>query len=238
MKALRVLAILVGILAILMVVLAGPGTRFGLWNFRIGLTVLRYSAYVGAAAVVLALIALVAIRPRGSVLALLILSLAFGVMAFYLPRKFFQRGKLAPPIHDITTDVKDPPQFVAVLPLRKDALNPATYGGDSVAALQQKAFPDIGPLHLGLAPGQAFDRALAAAQDMGWTIDAADSTAGRIEATATTSWFGFKDDVIVRIRAEGDGSRVDVRSVSRVGKGDLGTNAARVRSYLARLTSS
>jgi len=67
-------------------------------------------------------------------------------------------------------------------------------------------------------------------------VVASDAAAGRIEATATTRWFGFKDDVIVRIRPEAAGSRVDVRSVSRVGRGDLGANAARVREFLAKLS--
>jgi uncharacterized protein (DUF1499 family) len=70
---------------------------------------------------------------------------------------------------------------------------------------------------------------------MGWTIVAAEPAAGRIEATATTRWLGFKDDVVVRIRPDAGGSRVDVRSVSRVGKSDLGTNARRIREYLGRL---
>ncbi len=238
MKALRGVAVLVGFAAILMLVIAGPGTRFGMWNFRIGLALLRYAAYVGAAAFVLSLIALVVSRPRGGALVLLVVALAFGCTAFVVPWKFLQRAKRVPPIHDITTDTHDPPQFVAVLPLRENAMNSATYGGDSVATLQRKAYPDIGPLQLSIPPGQAFERAVTAAKAMGWRIDAADSTTGRIEATAATPWFGFKDDVVVRIRAEGNGSRVDVRSVSRVGKSDLGTNASRVRAYLARLASS
>ncbi len=238
MKAVRVFAELVALVAVLMLIVAGPGTRFGVWNYRIGLMLLRYAAYVGIAAVILSLIALGASRPRGGALAVLSVALLMGGAAFVVPWMFLQRARRVPPIHDITTDPRDPPQFVAALPLRKDAANPSTYAGDSVAAMQQKAYPDIRPLELSLAPGEAFARALAAANAMGWTIDAADSTSGRIEATATTSWFGFKDDVVVRIRPEGAGARVDVRSVSRVGKSDLGTNASRVRAYLARLASS
>jgi uncharacterized protein (DUF1499 family) len=238
MTALRTLALLVAIAAILMLILAGPGTRFGAWNFRIGLDLLRYAAYAGIVAIILSAIALVATHPHGRSLALLVLALLVGGTAFAVPWLFLRRAKQLPSIHDITTDTGDPPQFVAVLPLRKDALNPATYGGDSVAAAQHRAYPDIQPLVLHLPPAQAFDRALAAANAMGWTIDAADAASGRIEATATTGWFGFKDDVVVRIRPDGARSRIDVRSVSRVGKGDLGTNAARVRAYLARLASS
>jgi uncharacterized protein (DUF1499 family) len=83
----------------------------------------------------------------------------------------------------------------------------------------------------------AFRRAADAARAMGWEMVAADSAAGRVEATATTRWFGFKDDVVVRVRPDGAGSRIDVRSVSRVGGSDVGANAARIRAYLARVAA-
>jgi len=140
-----------------------------------------------------------------------------------------------PPIHDISTDLEHPPQFVAVLPLRAGAPNPAVYGGPEVAAAQREGYPDLHSLVVHLAPGAAFARALASARAMGWTMVAADSAAGRIEATATTRWFGFKDDVVIRVEPDPAGSRVDVRSVSRVGQSDVGTNARRIRTYLARL---
>jgi uncharacterized protein (DUF1499 family) len=145
------------------------------------------------------------------------------------------QAKRVPPIHDITTDTDRPPEFVAVLPRRADAPNGVEYEGAEIARQQREAYPDIGPLRLPLAPGEAFARALAAARASGWEIVGADSAAGRIEATATTAWFGFKDDVVVRIAPEEGGSRVDVRSVSRVGKSDVGANAERIRKYLARL---
>jgi len=238
MRLLRGIAVFVAVLAIVLLIAAGPGTKFGVWNFRIGLTLLKYAAYAGIAAIVLTLLALVATRPRGGSLAALVVALALGCMAFGMPWGFLQKAKRVPPIHDVSTDTQDPPAFVAVLPLRKDALNPATYGGDSVAAKQHAGYPDIKPLDLNVPPAQAFDRARAAADAMGWTIDAVDSTAGRIEATATTAWFGFKDDVVVRVRSNGPGSRVDVRSVSRVGGSDVGANAARIRSYLAKVSAT
>ena len=88
-----------------------------------------------------------------------------------------------------------------------------------------------------MGPDQAFDRALAVAQDLEWRIVTADKAAGRIEATDTTRWFGFEDDVVVRLTPWGSGTRVDVRSVSRVGGGDAGTNARRIRDYLGRMTA-
>jgi uncharacterized protein (DUF1499 family) len=140
-----------------------------------------------------------------------------------------------PRIHDITTDTDHPPAFVAVLPLRATAPNTTDYGGPEVAAQQRSAYPDIQPALLELPPTQAFQRALAAARAMGWTIVAADSTAGRIEATATTFWYGFKDDVVIRLTPSDRGTRVDVRSESRVGGSDIGTNARRIRVYLTKL---
>jgi uncharacterized protein (DUF1499 family) len=86
-----------------------------------------------------------------------------------------------------------------------------------------------------VAPNIAFERAKGAVEEAGWQIAREDPSAGRIEAVATTFWFGFKDDVVIRIAADGPGSRVDVRSKSRVGKGDLGTNAQRIRAYQRRL---
>ena len=141
----------------------------------------------------------------------------------------------APPIHDITTDTNDPPLFVDVLPLRAGARNSADYGGSRVAALQRAAYPDIAPVDLAMVPAAAFAKALAAANAMGWAIVAADSSAGRIEATATTRVFRFRDDVVIRIRPRDGGSRLDIRSVSRIGGGDLGKNASRIREFIGRL---
>jgi uncharacterized protein (DUF1499 family) len=234
----RVLAILVAVVAILLLTVAGPGTRMGLWHFRTGLGMIRWAAYVAIAAAVLTLIALVATRPRGGGLVALLVALVAACTAFVLPWRWAEQAKRVPPIHDVTTDTRNPPEFVAVLPLRANAANPATYGGDSVAALQREGYPDIRPLHLDAPPAAAFARALATAQAMDWQIVSADSTAGRLEATATTLWFGFKDDVVVRVRPDSTGSRIDVRSVSRVGRSDVGTNAARVRTFLARLATS
>jgi uncharacterized protein (DUF1499 family) len=143
----------------------------------------------------------------------------------------------APPIHDITTDTSDPPPFITALPAREaEHAATATYGGPATAALQRAAFPDIAPVVLPLSPAKAFDLALATAQGMArWKIIATDPAAGRIEASEASFWFGFVDDIVIRVAAEGAGSRIDIRSLSRQGKGDLGVNAARVRAYLAAL---
>ncbi|HMB73320.1 MAG TPA: DUF1499 domain-containing protein, partial [Gammaproteobacteria bacterium] len=141
-----------------------------------------------------------------------------------------------------TTDTENPPAFVAVLPLRANAPNTAVYGGgeretpESLAEQQLSAYPDIEPQRFDEPPDAVFARALAAATSLGWEIVAEVPNEGRIEATDTTFWFRFKDDIVIRIRPDGSGGSVlDARSVSRVGVGDAGTNAARLRRFFAAL---
>ena len=225
------------VLAILFLLLAGPGVRLGLWDFRLGFDLMRWGAYVGLAGAGLALTSLLWRRPGTSPWPA-VLAIALGVLAALVPWRWMQKAKRVPPIHDITTDTQRPPGFVAILPLRAGARNPSAYGGPEVAAAQRAGYPDLGPLVLAVPPAEAFSRARAAAERMGWEMVAADSAAGRIEATATTAWFGFKDDVVIRVEPADGGSRVDVRSVSRVGQSDVGTNAARIRAYFARLRAA
>ena len=177
-------------------------------------------------------------RPREARRGLLLatISLLVGLALVGIPGRF-RMGPPKPPIHDISTDMREPPEYVAVLPLRANAPNTTVYGGEKIASQQRAASPDLQPLILNVPPPQAFDRALAAVRDMGWELVAADAAAGRIEATDTTFWFGFKDDVVIRVKPADGGSRIDVRSLSRVGGGDAGTNAKRIRAYLDALRS-
>ncbi|WP_222708393.1 DUF1499 domain-containing protein [Alkalisalibacterium limincola] len=110
---------------------------------------------------------------------------------------------------------------VALLPARLEAPNGAEYAGEDIARQQREAYPDVQPMRLDAPPPHAFERALAAARSMGWDIADANAADGRIEATDTTFWYGFKDDVVVRVRADGAGSRIDVRSMSRLGGSDV-----------------
>ena len=161
-------------------------------------------------------------------------ALAAAVIVSLFPLSALLSGGGAPPIHDITTDTENPPAFVAAVAL--NAPGRTEYEGEAVAEQQRAAYPDIAPVTLTVAPDAAFDRALATVERMGWDILDSDAAGGRLEATDRTFWFGFSDDVVVRITDTGDGgSRVDVRSLSRVGVGDLGANANRVRELLAAL---
>jgi uncharacterized protein (DUF1499 family) len=121
------------------------------------------------------------------------------------------------------------------LPLRKNAYNKPEYGGPDVAAQQTKAYPDIKTLALDMATDKAFSKALDIAKNMSWEIVAAEPKEGRIEATATTFWMGYKDDIVIRIKAYDKMSNVDIRSESRVGKSDFGVNAKRIRIFLSEM---
>jgi len=232
------IALLLAVSAALLLLVGGPGTRFGLWEFRDGFLLMRWAAYLGLVSAALALTLLIIPATRRGQGVRLLSACVIGLIVAYLPWQLQQRARSVPPIHDITTDTLDPPEFSAILPLRIDAPNPPGYAGEEVARLQQEAYPDLGSYRLNAGAGQAFERALAAARQMGWEIVAADPETGRIEATATTFWYGFKDDIVVRIGADdagNGGSVIDVRSKSRVGRSDLGANAGRIRAYLDAL---
>ncbi|MEJ2420874.1 MAG: DUF1499 domain-containing protein [Acidobacteriota bacterium] len=217
---------------------SGLGYRSNWWSLNTALTVLGASAVAAVFASVLCFVGLAAnLSRRRGYLACSVIGLFLGIMTFGYPLRELRLSYSVPPIHDITTDTVHPPQFKAVLKLRKNAPDSTTYGGESVARLQEKAYPYIRPALYNAPPDEVFTQALKAAHSMKWKIDAVDRKAGRIEATATTFWFGFKDDVVVRIKPSGEGgTRVDVRSESRVGRSDLGANAKRIQTYLSRLT--
>lgn len=229
------LAVVLSLVAAGLLLLAGPGTRMEWWDFRTGFQLMRWAAYTGIAAAGLAAAMIAMPQARRAGLGALLFALVLGLVVAYVPWQGMRQARSVPPIHDITTDTEQPPQFVAVLPLRADAPNSAEYEGAEIARQQVEAYPDITTHRLPVSPDVAFTRALDAAEEMGWEIVAADPGARRIEATDTTFWFGFKDDVVIRVAADGSGSKVDVRSVSRVGGSDVGANAKRIREYLRRL---
>ena len=223
------------LLAAGVLVAAGFGAQFGLWDFRFGFQLLRWSEYTGLAAIALALVGLVIPRFRRGRVGLLVATLVVGLAVAWFPLQWQRDARSVPPINDITTDMENPPAFVALVPARAGLSVPTVYPGSATAEQQKRGYPDLKPLELQVPQQAAFARALDSAKAMGWELVAADAAAGRIEATATTPWFGFKDDVVVRVAATNAGSRIDVRSVSRVGRGDLGTNAKRIRAYLEKL---
>ncbi|HEY4675807.1 MAG TPA: DUF1499 domain-containing protein [Candidatus Angelobacter sp.] len=219
----------------MLLIVDGPLYRAHLLDLGTALRIVIPAAlFLGVIAVLTSVIGLVRSGSKGMALAGLVL----GVIAAGMPIKSINTARHSP-IHDVSTDRDNPPQFVAVLPLRTaaKAANSTSYDAKT-AELQKETYPDIGPLHLDVPPAQAFDRAQNAAQAMKWDLVATDPAQGRLEATATTFWFGFKDDVVIRIAADGTGSRVNVRSLSRIGQSDVGANARRVREYLAKIKAA
>lgn len=234
MKATRLLPVL-ALAAAAAVAASGFGARFGLWHFGIGFQILRWGAYASLAIAAIALVACLIPRLRAGAAANLGAALVVGLGTGALPLTWMQQARALPAINDITTDTANPPEYVAIVPLRADARVPVAYSGDSTAQAQRLAYPDIKTVVVSAMPEAAFATALSAAQRMDWDIVAVNPAAGRIEATATTPWFGFKDDIVIRVAPAANGSRIDIRSHSRLGKGDLGANAARVRAYVAVL---
>ena len=232
------LALCAGVLCALAALLAGPAYRVEAVPLNAAIQTVRWAAMVAIGGAGVALLAALLLagrsaRPRWRRRAKLALLVNAAVAAW--PLYMYYQLQNSPHIHDISTDTDKPPSFEAVIPLRQRARNPIDYV-PATAIEQRKGYPDIVPLRLSVVPSVAFDHAERAARAMGWQIVEATPDKLRIEATDTTLLFGFKDDVVVRITPQGDGSVVDVRSLSRVGGSDFGTNARRVRTYLKRLT--
>lgn len=240
------LALSVGGLMAALIAAAGSGAEA--WSFRIGFTILRYAFYAAIAGGLLAIVAFVIARRSGDRtgrlnLVAFVIAAAFGA---YLMSQV-STARSVPAIHDATTDLVDVPQF-RTLPVRADNLeNIPDDGRPELAALDpdsrwkaihREAYGDVRTLRLAVSPAEAERRAEALVRKRGWEVARVDRSAGTIEGTATTLFFRFKDDVVVRVRpdpGQAGGSIVDMRSISRVGGSDVGVNAARIRAFLADL---
>jgi len=229
------LFIVAGLLALIALALSGPAYQYEILSLQSAFLVLRYAAFTGAAAAVLCLLMLIFARPKGGAAVLLVISLIAGGITFYLPYAQYQTATSVPPIHDISTDTENPPAFVAIAPLRADASNPVEYAGEETAKQQQAAYPEIQTQTYNLPANEVFELALDTVDVMGWQLVASDIVDGRIEATDTTQWFGFKDDVVIRIEQQDNSTTLDIRSKSRVGRSDVGANAKRINAFLAKL---
>lgn len=237
--ALAWLAMAIGVIAAAAALVAGPSYRMQWLPLAAAFQGLRWATFgaiAGAVTAMLAWVLLAAARARSGRMvatASFLLSVLVAVPPLYL----YSQAQRLPKIHDISTDTDDPPAFVAVLPLRQGARNPADYKPDT-AAQQKLGYPDIAPARLALPPAKAFERAERVARALGWQIVAVAPDALRIEATDTSLFFGFKDDIVIRVRPSAQGSIVDMRSLSRVGGSDIGANARRVRAFLGKLAAA
>ena len=212
--------------------------RSGLLENRPALATFAGALATAVVALLLALSAFVVIWMEGlagigAAVTAMLVSLALLAYPAYLGIRAYR----LPWIYDITTDPIDPPRYEALARLRVRDANPTTYAGLYAADQQRSAYPDVGPLGTNATAQAAYDAALAVVNKRRWrVVDARPPQAGRregrIEAVARTPIMGFRDDVVIRVRAETDGARIDARSSSRYGAFDFGTNAARVRGLM------
>ncbi len=215
------------------------GVRIGLesMNFRTAGTVITLVVKIGVGVIVASVLALIYASLRKErhaqiVSALAVLIVAVPVMMTLSAQPEASDGPPSPPLNDISTDTQNPPLFDAVASIRPEQSNTLEYPANG-PEIQGAQFPDIAPIQSALSQADAFDRAIEVVNDMGWDLVAEDSSTGIIEAVSSTKFFSFEDDVVIRVSANGSGSIVDIRSHSRVGRGDRGKNAERVRAFIA-----
>jgi uncharacterized protein (DUF1499 family) len=229
------LTLLAGVVTAALIVGAAPLYRYAGWELMSALGLLKYGTFAAAGTLLLALVWVVmaAINRSGQGLLLVVVAVVLAVGTGQVPIRMKAMADSHPFIHDITTDTANPPVFVALAPVRANVPNGVDYKTDP--ALQLKGYPDIKTFTSKKSAAELYEKALAVAKTMKWEIVSSSSDEGRIEATDTTAWWAFKDDVVIRVVAEGDGSKLDIRSMSRVGLSDLGKNAERIRAFLAAL---
>ncbi|HEX8571431.1 MAG TPA: DUF1499 domain-containing protein [Allosphingosinicella sp.] len=239
------LALLLGVGAVVAALVSAIGSATGLWGFRAGLGALRYLFFAAAAGALLGLVGLVLARRRGKLLLgnLVAVVVALGFVLYL--GNLVRIAKSVPAIHDVTTNLDDVPRF-SRLSVRPDNLENVPDEGrpelkalapeERWKALHRAHYADLRTVRVETAPAETVRRAAALARERGWATALIDDRAGTVEATETSFFFRFKDDVVIRVRpAPGGGSLVDMRSISRVGGSDVGMNAKRVRSFLADL---
>jgi uncharacterized protein (DUF1499 family) len=233
-------ALLVSAVVLLIILVTGPlGYKFSIVPLQPSLISLLIAFAGGALVFLIGLVYLfIAVQSDlGVNRNLVIVSMILGLLPVGIMGPQMAAVVDVPPIHDITTDTVNPPEFVAIVPLRKNSPNGYEYGvsegwpAEKLGATTIAAYPRLKPIESDLSVADAVGRTEATLLSMGLEIVAVDRRAGLVEATATTFWFGFKDDIVVRVVGDGDGSKIDLRSMSRVGQSDVGANAARITDF-------
>lgn len=227
---------IISILGALTVLLSGYGYQWGWWEFRLGFQMIPWGTGAAVVGGILAAIGFFRYKGEGTNFkAAGITGMALALIALINIGYWYNEVQQGyPPIHDITTDTVNPPEFVAIVPLRKGSPNPVPYAGEETAQAQKEYYEGLETLTVSMEYDAAYDRALETAREMPWKIVGENREEGRIEAYEKLAWFGFIDDVVIRVDTTENGSKIDVRSKSRIGRGDLGVNAKRIKAYLQR----
>lgn len=232
----KVLVSLVSLSAFLLVALPGPLYKYGVVDLGTAFTGFKFGVFAGIATLIL-LVLQILFKRKTVTLGSTIMALLLSTIAIAIPLSMLNKGKSVPPIHDISTDLVNPPEFVAIAPLRADAPNPVEYAGVEVATQQRAAYPELQTLNYTQSKSELVEATKQVIDHLGWQLVNIDADQGIVEATDRTMWFGFKDDVIVRITDNGSKRLVDIRSKSRVGGSDLGKNAERIHGFIEELDS-
>ena len=222
--------------AFLLVALPGPLYKYGVVDLDTAFTGFKFGVFAGIAALILLVLQII-FKRKTVTLGSTIMALLLSTIAIAIPLSMLNKGKSVPPIHDISTDLVNPPEFVAIAPLRADAPNPVEYAGVEAATQQRAAYPELQTLNYPQSKSELVEATKQVINNLGWQLVNIDANQGIIEATDKTMWFGFKDDVIVRITDNGSKRLVDIRSKSRVGGSDLGKNAERIHGFIEELDS-
>ena len=222
--------------AFLLVALPGPLYKYGVVDLGTAFTGFKFGVFAGIATLIL-LVLQILFKRKTVTFGSTIMALLLSTIAITIPLSMLNKGKSVPPIHDISTDLVSPPEFVAIAPLRADAPNPVGYAGVEVATQQRAAYPELQTLNYPQSKSELVEATKQAIDNSGWQLVNIDANQGIVEATDRTMWFGFKDDVIVRITDNGSKRLVDIRSKSRVGGSDLGKNAERIHGFIEELDS-
>ena len=230
----KVLVSLVSLSAFLLVALPGPLYKYGVVDLGTAFTGFKFGVFAGIATLILLVLQILFTR-KTVTLGSTIMALLLSTIAIAIPLSMLNKGKSVPPIHDISTDLVNPPEFVAIAPLRADAPNPVEYAGVEVATQQRAAYPELQTLNYTQSKSELVEATKQVINNLGWQLVNIDADQGIVEATDRTMWFGFKDDVIVRITDNGSKRLVDIRSKSRVGGSDLGKNAERIHKLIEEL---
>lgn len=239
-------AVALGVGAVAAALVAAIGSAMEIWSFRTGLTALRYLFFAAAAGALLGLIGLVMARRRARLMLANLVALVVALGFVLYLGNLVRIARSVPAIHDVATDLDDVPQFTR-LKVRADNLENVPDEGkpelkalppeERWKAIHRAHYGDIRTVRLATPPAQTVRRAAALARERGWETALVDED--NVEATDTSTFFRFKDDVVVRVRQAPDGgSLVDMRSISRVGGSDVGMNAKRIRAFLADLQRS
>lgn len=229
------LVLVTSVICVACVAVAILGVRLGSFDFRVASDILKSTLQAAIPVLIVALIIFIGEAETRLKTGAAIIILLFPIVGIWMNQtptpELDEMGKRPAALNDISTDTQNPPQYDALIKLRPENSNSLVYP-ENGAVLQATRFPDIESIESVLPVNEAFDKALSLVKQSGWTLVFDDKSLGKIEAVASTFFFDFKDDVVIRIKKRGEASVIDIRSHSRIGKGDKGKNAERIRGFI------